>query len=92
MSSIFQNSLLGLFISNRSVIENAEKILPAVTIINCVKSLVTSAVNILMCKSKCIHAPLIITAVTLGIFPIACSYASRVQILYYVNQGEVALT
>lgn len=87
LASIFQNSFAGLYIS-RYYIENIDKIAPVVTIINCVKGLLLSAANVLMCRGKNVYAPLIMTAVTMGIFPVITNVAKMIRFDYYSAFGS----
>lgn len=88
LASIFQNSFAGFYVS-RHYIENTDKIVPVVTIISCFKGLLLSAANVLMCRGKNVYAPLIMTAVTMGIFPVITSAAHMIQFDYYSNFGSV---
>lgn len=88
LASIFQNSFAG-FYASRHYIENTDKIVPVVTIISCFKGLLLSAANVLMCRGKNVYAPLIMTAVTMGIFPVITAAAHMIQFDYYSNFGSV---
>lgn len=90
LASIFQNSFAG-FYASRHYIENTDKIVPVVTIISCFKGLLLSAANVLMCRGKNVYAPLIMTAVTMGIFPVITAAASTFRFNYYsTTLGSVA--
>ena len=82
LSVIFQDSFAGFFVPSY-YLESTDKIIPVVTIIYCFKGILLSAANILMCKSRRIHAPLIMTAVTIGVFPIITIIARNIQVDYY---------
>ena len=84
LSVIFQNSFAGFFAS-RYYLENSDKIIPVVTIIYCFKAILLSAANFLMCKCKGICMPLIMTAVTMGVFPIITIAANSIQTEYYAG-------
>lgn len=90
LAGIFQNSLAGLFVSSY-YLENTDKIIPVITIIFCFKGILLSAANILMCKCRSVYAPLIITAVTMGVFPIITTVARSVQFDYYASLGSELL-
>ena len=82
LSVIFQDSFAGFIIPGH-YIEITDKILPVGTIIYCIKAILLSAANFLMCKCKSIRTPLIMTAVTMGVFPIIVMIAYRIQLGYY---------
>ena len=82
LSVIFQDSFAG-FIVPGYYIEYTDNIVPVGTIIYCVKAILLSAANVLMCKCKSIRTPLIMTAVTMGVFPIIVMIAYRIQLVYY---------
>lgn len=91
LAVIFQNSFAGFFIS-RHYLENSDKIIPVVTIIYCFKAILLSAANVLMCKCQSIRTPLIMTAVTMGVFPVIVSITINIQVDYYseVNSNIVS--
>lgn len=89
LAIIFQNSFAGL--RTFHYVEKLDKIIPVVTIISCFKGLLLSAANVLMCKGKSVYAPLITTAVTMGIFPFITAVANSIQLDYYADFGSEAI-
>ncbi|MCM1382448.1 MAG: hypothetical protein NC192_10945 [Muribaculaceae bacterium] len=69
LASVYQKELAYQLFIQSKFIENIGKIVPAVSIALCFEGILLSAANVLMCRGKKVYAPLVTTAVTIGIFP-----------------------
>lgn len=80
LSSIFQKSLIFyLYIRDESTLDAVGKVLSWSAIAFCVGDLLFTAANLLMCMGKGRYAPIVISAVTVGLLPVAGRYLSLRQ-------------
>lgn len=79
-ASIFQDNLLALFGIPTSIIEDTEKASSWAVIAMCVANLLLTAANVLICNGKGVHSPIIMSAVTTGLLPVAVAYLNVLQL------------
>lgn len=80
LSSIFQKSLLFYFyIRDESTIDSVGKVSSWVAVAFCVGNILFTAANLLICMGKGRYAPIVISAVTVGLLPAAGLYLSLRQ-------------
>lgn len=79
-ASIFQDNLLALFGIPTSIIEDTEKASSWAVIAMCAANLLLTAANVLICNGKGVHSPIIMSAVTTGLLPVAVTYLNVMQL------------
>ncbi len=79
-ASIFQDNLLALFGIPTSIIEDTKKASSWAVIAMCAANLLLTAANVLICNGKCVYSPIIMSAVTTGLLPVAVTYLNVMQL------------
>lgn len=92
ISSLFQDKLIELFIDSRAI-ENTEKIGSWSVCVSCIAAIIASVANALICSRKTVYTPLVMTAVTSGLLPVAVNYIAIMQaktVIYLEGANAVA--
>ncbi len=88
LSNVFQNNVIYLLGYRLSDAENIERAFPWTVAAMCIADIVITSADFFICQGKHRIAPLIMTAVTTGILPIADGALSMIQLRFASLTGN----